>query len=144
LPTECEWECAARGGVYSDNTSDPWNYTYSGSNNIDEVAWYGMDMYGHTMELGLLAPNTLGLYDMSGNIQEFCWDNNSEDPISASTPVTGPTTGLYNDRYRQIRGGDSFCTSNLCKVFNRRSSSAYVRSSLLLIIGIRLACNSVE
>lgn len=70
LPTEAEWEYAARGGRYSRG------YTYSGSNNIDEVAWYsenaGWDAPSH--EVGMLKPNELGLYDMSGNMWELCQD----------------------------------------------------------------------
>jgi len=70
LPTEAEWEFAARGGVKSKG------FKYAGSNNIDEVAWYGMF---DTQPVGLKKPNELGLYDMCGNLYEWCNDPYGED-----------------------------------------------------------------
>lgn len=68
LPTEAEWEYAARGGLKSRG------YKYSGSNNLDEVAWYGKNSDFKTHEVGKKRPNELGLYDMSGNVSEWCQD----------------------------------------------------------------------
>ena len=68
LPTEAEWEWAARGGNRSQG------YRYSGSNNIDEVAWYKKNTHDRHMPVGAKRPNELGLYDMSGNVYEFCGD----------------------------------------------------------------------
>lgn len=99
LPTEAEWEYAAGGGPLSNN------YTYSGSNDVDEVAWYwrnagDMKLAGfwtwaeieqnhdQTKPVGQKKPNELGLYDMSGNVREWCWDWFAADlPVNASDPI---------------------------------------------------------
>jgi len=105
LPTEAEWEYAARGG-----NGSPGNFTYAGSNNPDAVAWYnvtvGKQPTGGTQTVGKLAPNALGIYDMSGNISEWCWDwfDSYKNTNPAGNPLnnpTGPTTGAERVR----RGG---------------------------------------
>ncbi|GHU09114.1 hypothetical protein FACS1894151_06260 [Spirochaetia bacterium] len=77
LPTEAEWEYAARGGVPA--TGTPWTYQYSGSNDAIGVAWYSGNSDWSTHEVGDRAPNSLGLYDMSGNVWEWCWDKYSSE-----------------------------------------------------------------
>jgi len=108
LPTEAEWEYAARGG-----NGSPGDYTYSGSNNADTVAWYNLtvqaEMSGNqaTQLAGSKQPNALGIYDMSGNVSEWCWDwfasyKDSYFTTSAagSNPI-GPASGTERVR----RGG---------------------------------------
>ena len=96
LPTEAQWEYAAKGGA-----TPSVGYTYAGSDDLGAVAWYLANSNNRTHEVGKLAPNALGLYDMSGNVWEWCWDwygNYSskvkEDPIGVSSGST-----------RVIRGG---------------------------------------
>jgi sulfatase modifying factor 1 len=83
LPTEAEWEYAARGGQGSQG------FTYAGSNNPDEVAWYENNSNGQTQPVGQKKPNELGLYDMSGNLFEWCWDWYGAD-YYASSPANDP------------------------------------------------------
>jgi formylglycine-generating enzyme required for sulfatase activity len=96
LPTEVEWEFAARGGNPNDTTN--WGYTYAGSNTVGGVAWYYDNSGSATHPVGGKAPNSLGLYDMSGNVFEWCWDWYGS--VSGST-TDGPTSGSY----RLLRGG---------------------------------------
>jgi len=98
LPTEAEWEYAARGGDGS-----PGNYDYAGSNNVDEVAWHEENSAGSTQEAGAKKPNGLGLYDMSGNVYEWCWDWYDIDYYKNS-PQTDPI-GASSGSSRVMRGG---------------------------------------
>ena len=109
LPTEAEWEFAARGGAASKG------YKYSGSNDIDEVAWYDKISGKRTHEVGKKAPNELGFYDLSGNVWEWCQDGYGRYKDS---PLTNPT-GPDNDSYRIIRGGCWNTKSKDCRVSQR-------------------------
>ncbi|MBQ3922704.1 MAG: SUMF1/EgtB/PvdO family nonheme iron enzyme, partial [Spirochaetales bacterium] len=139
LPTECEWECAARGGTYS--TSVPWTYTYSGSNSVGDVAWYESNRHGYTWEVGLKDPNSLGLYDMSGNVWEWCWDYYNDAAINSSTPATGPATSSSSTFARRCRGGNWYYEATWCEVSRRSYDSPYLRRGNSAVCGFRLACN---
>lgn len=112
IPTEEEWEYAARGGNLSRN------YKYAGANNIDEVAWYDKNSGNQLHPVALKKPNELGLYDMCGNIQEWC------------------SSFYENGSDRVIRGGCFLSSSKRCRV-SCRSHNAQVYSDST--IGLRLA-----
>lgn len=95
LPTEAQWEFAARGGNKS------CGYEFSGSHIIDDVAWYYDNSSGHTHPVGTRQANELGLYDMSGNVREWCRDWYGEYSSSPQTDPTGASTG----KDRVLRGG---------------------------------------
>jgi formylglycine-generating enzyme required for sulfatase activity len=95
LPTEAEWEYVARGGNQS------FNYKYSGSNNIDEIAWYYNNSNDKTHPVGTKKANELGIYDMNGNVREWCQDwYGAYSPDSQTNPA-GPFYGSN----RVVRGG---------------------------------------
>ncbi|WP_051210748.1 formylglycine-generating enzyme family protein [Runella zeae] len=100
LPTEAEWEYAARGGVYGEK----YPFIYAGSNKLEEVGWYFGNSYRETKDIGLKTPNLLGLYDMSGNLCEWC-----SDWYAAYSPATGRAvdnpSGSATGTDRVIRGG---------------------------------------
>lgn len=113
LPTEAEWEYFARGG----NTSNSGQTTYSGSNTIGDVAWYGDNSGNKTHEVKKKAPNAKGLYDMSGNVWEWCWD--WYGTITTNTP----STGASSDSFRVLRGGSWIFNAGLCAVQYRYNFS---------------------
>ena len=106
LPTEAEWEYAARGGNKS------LHYKYSGSDNIDEVAWYNNNSGRSTHAVGTKSPNELGIYDMSGNVWEWCSDWYGGYSAGAQTNPQGPSSGSY----RVLRGGSWINYAGNCRV----------------------------
>ena len=104
LPTKTEWEYAANGGI-NNNT-----YEYAGSNNIDDVAWYEENSNEKTYAVGTKKPNALGIYDMSGNVWEWChekyrWDNEKGEYV------------LDDEGFYCVYRGGSWCsTAQLCRV----------------------------
>ena len=126
LLTEAEWEFAARGGTKSCGS------IYSGGDTYDDVAWYKDNSDSKTHPVASKSPNELGIYDMSGNVWEWCQDWDGQYP---STPVTnpkGPTSGSY----RLFRGGSWCSTPRDCRVSYRNSYAPTFTSNYL---GFRLA-----
>ena len=130
LPTEAEWDYAARGGNFSQG------YKYAGSNNLDAVAWYDSNSAGKTHPVGSKHPNELGIYDMSGNVLEWCQDWYG---YYSSDPQTNPQ-GLSGS-YRVRRGG---CWQ-FSALYNRVSDRYYWTPKLKNDhLGLRLAASSIE
>ena len=127
LPTEAEWEFAARGGNNSRGCK------YSGGNTIGDVAWYSGNASSTTHPVGTKSPNELGLYDMSGNVWEWCSDWYGSYPSSSQTNPTGPSSGSS----RVSRGGSWSSTARDCRVSFRFYSNPEFRYYYL---GFRLAC----
>ena len=117
LPTEAEWEYAARGGNRSQG------YMYAGSDNPDEVGWYVDNASEQPQPVGQLKPNELGLYDMSGNLTEWCWDWYRRD-YYASSPLNDPTgpelaSTSFRDTIKVFRGGSSWGDASAMRTTGR-------------------------
>jgi formylglycine-generating enzyme len=129
LPTEAEWEYAARGGPQADTKA---NYIYAGAQhaNLDKVAWYNANSEKKTHPVGTKAPNALGLHDMSGNVHEWC-----EDLLR---PYKGCPGKSSLEVHRVGRGGSWNSTYYACRVSGRMGVESSVR---YLNMGLRLAHN---
>ena len=122
LPTEAQWEFAARGGNQSKG------YKYAGSNNIDAVAWCRDNSGDRTHPVAQKQPNELGLYDMSGNVWEWCQDWYGDYSSNAQTnPLSSPSDP--SNPYRVHRGGSWVEDAKDCRVSFRRSSAPGERGS---------------
>jgi len=112
LPTEVEWEWFARGGQVAIEQGT-FDYTYSGSNNINEVAWYYDNSEWGTHDVGLKKPNQLGLYDCSGNVLEWCYDTTDYIKVGKNYVYEA------NRRNRRLKGGSWFNNAEYCTVLDR-------------------------
>ncbi len=133
LPTEAEWEYAAKGG------SNQQNFIYSGSNSLDQVGWYNGNAGNTTFPVGLKDVNTIGTYDMSGNVWEWCWDWYGDYTGNAQINPTGPIIGSS----RIARGGGLYgygVDGSWCRNTNRGSDSP---GSVNMIVGLR-PCRNVN
>lgn len=131
LPTEAEWEYIARGGNKD-------SYTYSGSDTVGNVAWYKGNSSSTTHEVKTKTANSLEIYDMSGNVMEWCYDWGYlwGEKISTSTPATGPAYGYY----RVVRGGCFNGDESICAVSYWETNNPYNRSNVN--IGFRVVRNA--
>ena len=125
LPTEAEWEYAARGGNRSQG------YKYAGSDNLGSVAWFIANSSSQTHDVGQKSPNELGLYDMSGNVWEWCQDWYGSYSSSSQTNPAGPSSGSSH----VLRGG-SWDYYGRCRSSDRGGDSPSYRD---LNLGLRLA-----
>ncbi len=126
LPTEAQWEYAARGGNRSKG------YKYSGGNNIGSVAWYDGDSGSRTHQVAIKLPNELGIYDMSGNVREWCQDWYGDYSSNSQTNPKGASTGSY----RVFRGGSWDDLARSCRVSDRYFNNP---SFCFNFLGFRLA-----
>ncbi|PKF62515.1 sulfatase [Psychromonas sp. psych-6C06] len=132
LPTEAEWEFAAIGGNQSKG------FKYSGSNNIDDVAWYSENANNSAHAVGLKAPNELGLYDMTGNVGEFVIDQFDEN-FYKNSPLNNPNNAQHSDinlTHKTTRGGSFAYGEDESENFRRDFAS---QSILMSDLGLRLA-----
>ena len=150
LPSEAQWEFAARGGIYESRNSNfnengNEKYDFAGSNTIQEVGWYKANSYRESYPLGLKRPNVLGLYDMSGNVRELCNDWYNEEYYQKLVDQYGNLTvnnpiGPVEGNTKVIRGGSWNHNSDFSRVPLRFFCSPYTSANS---IGFRLCCNQL-
>ena len=127
LPTEAQWEFAAKGG-----SSPAAGFTFAGSNNANDVVWHNANSGRSTREVGRLQGNCLGLYDMSGLVWEWIWDWRGAYTSESKTDPEGPTSGSF----RVIRGGSWDSSASSARSVGRGSSNPGAQSHNF---GFRLA-----
>ena len=121
LPTEAEWEFAARGGRKQNPAQ------FAGGESLDDFGWYGENSNVRTHDVSTKKPNALGLFDMCGNVAEWCWDYIGELPVQPQTNPHGPQIGTMHVK----RGGSWLDDLQQCTVFFRSGSAPTGKSSNL-------------
>lgn len=129
LPTEAEWEYACRAG-----TAGPY---YAGTGHLDCKGWYHENSYGKSHPVGMLIPNAWGLYDMHGNVDEFCSDWYGVYPKPAAMDPTGPSSG----KYHVFRGGNYFSRAAECRAAIRVGAGGDYDNPTL---GFRVALSAIH
>ena len=146
LPTEVEWEWFASGGQKAIEQGT-FNYIYSGSNNIDEVAWYyeniGKFDDASTQEVGLKKSNQLGLYDCSGNVWEWCYDTIEFDENGDYKNIKNGNFYMYkafdlSNIYRRVKGGSWGNGNKDCAIFHRGCNQAINVKEYFRYFGFRI------
>lgn len=133
LPTEAEWEYAARGGQKQQTVP----FAGCDRNHLGDYAWYCINSDGHTHPVGRLLPNALGLYDMSGNVEEWCSDWMGNYSADEQQDPRGPRDGDS----RILRGGHYNSTSPACAVFDR---GWYVPTGKTEYYGLRIVMEASD
>ena len=146
LPTEVEWEWFASGGQKAIE-QETFNYIYSGSNNIDEVAWYYENVQkfdvASTKDVGLKKSNQLGLYDCSGNVWEWCYDTIEFDENGDYKNIKNGNLYMYeafdlSNTYRRVKGGSWGNGNNDCAIFHRGCNQAINVKEYFRYFGFRI------
>ena len=146
LPTEVEWEWFAGGGQKAIE-QEIFNYIYSGSNNIDEVAWYyeniGKFDVASTKDVGLKKSNQLGLYDCSGNVWEWCYDTIEFDENGDYKNIKNGNLYMYeafdlSNTYRRMKGGSWGNGNKDCAIFHRGCNQAINVKEYFRYFGFRI------
>jgi formylglycine-generating enzyme required for sulfatase activity len=135
LPTEAEWEYAARGGQYSND------FMYAGGTSPNPNAWYSDNSYETTHAVATKMPNELGLYDMSGNVAEWCQDAYlSYSSFGQDMPTSNPW-GRDGSTYRVLRGGSALSPASMCRVSARNKADWAIRD---FAVGFRLVLSDMQ
>ncbi len=131
LPTEAEWEYAAKGGPQALSLAA--NAVYAGSSNLDQVAWYKGNSGRQTHPVGQKAPTSLGLYDMVGNVWQWCWDWYGSNSAGSQSDPTGASSGVT----RVNRGGNYYSVAGGLRSAGRGYAGPGIQN---FDLGFRLAC----